>query len=294
MPEVVASASGAQETAQEPSGGNAAQDLGESTNGIQKQSVTSESNGEQSPEKKPSLSRYERTKRHRAEIAQREAVLRTREEQFAQRERANLEQQKPKRDYTIQDLRKYRGQWAKEAAQGIWRDDYDPAELVEKADAEIKAIEEEEKASKSIVELPHAGTPAHEQQWRQAEAELAQADKEFMRSGTRLDSRLREIMGSEDGNIYRQHPRGIVAAYHRAKMELLEADYKDLQTKFQQIEQENKRLNGLTSVGGGAPGRVGSGQRVESINDFAKLSSADMLKHLKSGARRGSGGTPWF
>ena len=99
-------------------------------------------------------------------------------------------------------------------------------------------------------------------------------------------------MSGPDGQIYRQHPRGIVAAYHRAKMELLEGDHKDALGKIQQLETELKRLTGLTSIGGSAPGRV-SGGRIESISDFSKLSSADMLKHLKSQAGKG-GGMPWL
>jgi hypothetical protein len=99
-------------------------------------------------------------------------------------------------------------------------------------------------------------------------------------------------MGSEDGNIYRQHPRGIVAAYHRAKMELLDGDYKVLQTENSKLKNELQRYTGLTSIGGGAPARIGSGNRVESLDDFRKLSLADMRKELKRGAKRD--GVPWF
>ena len=282
MPELVASGIGTPPGVQEPSESSPSEpDLGESAGGAQEHSATADGNGK-TPEKK-ALSRYERTKKERAAFkAEREVFTREREE-FAKERAEFQEAQKPKRDYSLAELKKYRQAWEEEGK----------FDLVEKADAAIREMEEEEKASKSIVELPHAGTPEHEQQWHQAEAELYQADQEFMRSGTRLDTRLREIMGSADGEIYRQHPRGIIAAYHRAKMELLEGDFKELQTKFQKVEEENKRLNGLTSVGGGAPGRIGGGNRVESLGDFSKLSSADMRKHLKAGAR-GSSGTPWF
>jgi hypothetical protein len=107
-----------------------------------------------------------------------------------------------------------------------------------------------------------------------------------------LDTKLRQIMSSEDGNVYRQHPRGIIAAYHRAKMELLEVDRNDLQTRFQKLEEENKRLNGLTSLSGGTRSSVGNGSTVGSVSEFAKLSTKDMRKHLLKGANRGS--TPWF
>jgi hypothetical protein len=272
--------------------------IGESQSDVSGQADDSAGN-DQKPaqpngEKPKELSRYERTKRQRAELARREAVITHRERQFAEKERAAAEAAKPKRDYTLGDLKKYRAQWAKEMAQGVWRDDYDPAELVEKADKEIAAMEAEARAERQsrTVELPPMGTPEHQAQWESAERELAQVDPEFMRDGTRLDKRLREIMGSEDGNIYRQHPRGIIAAYHRAKMELLDGDYKVLQTENSKLKNELQRYTGLTSIGGGAPARIGSGARVESLEDFSKLSVADMRKHLSRGVKRD--GVPWF
>jgi len=223
-------------------------------------------------------SHYERIKRKKAEFQQREAQLKQREAAIAQAERERSQPQKPKRDYTLADLKQYRRAWAEEA-----QFDSAKAELVKQADAEIKAMEAEEQQAH--------GQEAHAREWHQAEAELFQADQEFMRPGTRLDSKLREIMQGADGQIYRGHPRGIVAAYHRAKMEILEGDYRVAQGKIQQLETELKRLTGLTSIGGGAPGRVG-GARIESLADFSKLSSADMRKHLKSGS--GKGGMPWL
>jgi hypothetical protein len=244
------------------------------------ESKSAQPNGQKPKE----LSRYERTKRQRAELARREAVLAQRESQFAQRERAAAEAAKPKRDYTLDDLRKYRRQWDQEGN----------FELVEKADKEIAAMEAEAQAERQsrTVEMPPMGSPEHRAQWEAAERELSQVDPEFMRNGTRLDNRLREIMGSEDGNIYRQHPRGIIAAYHRAKMELMEGDFKVLQTENSKLKTELQRYTGLTSIGSGAPARIGSSNRVESLGDFSKLSVADMRKHLRRGAQRG--GTPWF
>jgi hypothetical protein len=233
---------------------------------------------------KEHLSRYERTKRERAAFKAQQAEFQRQREAFA-KERAQFEEQKkPKRDYTLADLRKYRGQWEAEG-------NYD---LVEKADKEIAVLEAEEQAERAArtVEMPPLGTPEHLAQWQAAERELAEADPEFMRAGTRLDTKLREIMGSQDGNIYRQHPRGIVAAYHRARMELLEADLKSEQTKSSKLQQELQRLTGLTSIDGGAPGQVGNGSRIESTQDFARLSTKDMRKHLMGVAKRGS--TPWF
>jgi hypothetical protein len=268
---------------QEPSQNAHTHKLGESAKPQQQ-------NGDQ---KQKPLSRYERTKRQRAEIARREATLQQRERQLAeierQRERqlAEIERARtapPKRDYTLGDLQKYRRQWESEG-------NYD---LVEKADKEIAAMQAELEAERQArtVEMPPMGSPEHRAQWEAAERELYQADPEFMRAGTRLDTKLRQIMNSEDGNVYRGHPRGIIAAYHRAKMELLEADKNDLLTRFQKLEEENKRLNGLTSLSGGTRSSVGNGSTVGSVSEFAKLSTKDMRKHLLKGANRGS--TPWF
>ena len=142
------------------------------------------------------------------------------------------------------------------------------------------------------VEMPPLGSPEHLAQWEAAERELSQADPEFMKVGTRLDTALREIMAGEDGKIYRQHPRGIVAAYHRAKMQLLEVDNKSLQTELTKTQNELRRYQGLTGIGAGAPARVSNGSRVENVSDFERLSAKDMRKHLLANADRN--GSPWF
>jgi hypothetical protein len=236
----------------------------------------SSDNGPQAQEAKPNgqkphLSRYERTKRQKAALAQREAQLKAREEQIAQAERARTAPKKP--DYTVAELREYRKNWEEEGN----------LDLVEKADKEIARLEQ--------LEQQEQGQQNFTKEWQTAEAELYQADPEFLRSGTKLDTKLREIMAGPDGNVYRQHPRGIVAAYHRAKMELLEGDFKSVQGENQQLKAELKRLTGLTSIGGGVPGRVGGG-RVENLNDFAKLSTADMRKHLRSSSDKNA--MPWL
>ena len=255
-----------------------------SGNGAESQSATQE-NGErplsagqkqdQATEQQPKkeLSRYERTKRQRAEFQKREVALKQREEQLAQIERERTKPKKP--EYSLADLKQYRQSWEEEGK----------FDLVEKADLEIKRLEQ--------LEQQEQGQQSFQAEWHQAESDLAQNDPDFgAGKGTRLDKQLQAIMGGPDGQIYRQHPRGIVAAYHRAKMELLESDHKDALGKIQQLESELKRLTGLTSIGGSAPGRVGT-SRVESLSDFSKLSSADMLKHLQTGARKG-GGMPWL
>jgi hypothetical protein len=281
MPEIIASSSGAITDAS-PSSSDSIGDsaatthrIGDSENGQQNPEQT---NGEpSSPEAKTEgrqhkrLSPYERVKRQKAALQQREASLKAREEQIANAEREKSAPQKP--PYTVAELKQYRQSWEDEGR----------TDLVEKADKEIQRLEALEKQDHQ--------SAAFVQEWKTAEKELFEADQEFMRPNTRLDSKLREIMGSADGQIYRGHPRGIVAAYHRAKMELLEGDYKAVTGENHQLKAELKRLTGLTSIGGGAPGRIGNGNRVENLNDFAKLSSADMLKHLKS---KRSGQMPWL
>ena len=186
-----------------------------------------------------------------------------------------MEQEKksPKPKYTLEELKEYREQWAQEA-------EYDDhkRKLVEQADKEIARLE---------------GQGNFTQEWQAAEADLAKADPEFMRRGTRLDTKLREVMAGPDGQIYRQHPRGIVAAYHRARMELLEGDHKQALGKIKQLEQELERVTGLTSIGGGAPSRPNGGGRIENLKDFQKLSSKEMRNRLTS-SPKSSGSLPWL
>lgn len=271
MPEETATLESAPQSAPEPS-----TELGESSHeaSTEQGHPPQPKNGEQQPKK--GLSRYERTKRERAAFkAERDAFQRERQAFMQEREQA----QKPKRDYTLKDLTEARAAWENEGR----------FDLVEAADKEIKALKAEEETQKAASvrteQVPVMGTPEHKAEWEKAEQELAQADLEFMREGTALDTKLREIMGGPDGNIYRQHPRGIVAAYHRAKMDLLTIENSKL-------KEELKRYRGLTSIGGGAPSRVGTGGRVESVNDFAKLSLKDQRKHLLGGANKN--GVPWF
>jgi len=296
MPEEAAAVAEAPSQVQEPSNSGGSDvyhhKLGESNGTESSAAGDSESNGHKAvrPEgqKPKELSRYERTKRERAAFkAEREAFQREREaftKERQQAQKAAEEAKKPKRDYSLAELKKYRGEWEREGK-------YD---LVEAADKEIAVMNSEAEAERKArtVEMPPAGTPEHRSQWEAAERELYQADPEFMRAGTRLDTRLREIMGGEDGNIYRQHPRGIIAAYHRAKMELLEADLKVSQTENSRLQNELKRYQGLTGIGAGSPARVGSGSRVESLGDFERLSTKDMRKHLLSNADKH--GVPWF
>ena len=112
---------------------------------------------EQQPKKE--LSRYERTKRQRAEFQKREAALKQREEQLAHIERERTKPKKP--DYSVDELKKYRQAWEEEGK----------FDLVEKADAEIKRLEELEKQEH--------GQQSFESEWHKAEAELAQSDPEF-------------------------------------------------------------------------------------------------------------------
>jgi len=262
------------------SGSESGSDRGSST-------VESSAKGNERPKsvKKPSAY-FQMRQARKAFKAERETFQREREAFALERAQAT-EAAKPKpRDYTVDELRRYRQDWENEGR-------YD---LVQAADKELAKIEAEEaeakKASSTTVEMPRRGTPEHKAMWDKAEAELAKADPEFMREGTRLDTKLREIMAGENGDAYRGHPRGIIAAYHQARMELLEADLKDSQTENSKLKDELRRYQGYTSIGGGAPGRVGNGSKVESIADFAKLSTKDMRAHLLKGANRD--GAPWF
>jgi hypothetical protein len=207
-------------------------------------------------------------------------------------ERAQTAQKASAPSYTAADIKKYLPGWRKAAEAEPW--DTEKAHLVDSAQKELARLEGEAEAERRsrTIEMPASGSPEFRTEWERTELELSQADPEFMRAGTRLDTLLRQIMASEDGNIYRQHPRGIVAAYHRARMGLLEADNKGLQTELSKLKEELKRYQGLTGIGAGAPARVGSGAQVESLSDFERLSTKDMRKHLLANADKH--GVPWF
>ena len=221
-------------------------------------------------------SRYERTKRQRKAFeAQRESFEAERK-QFAEQRRAFEEQARRAQEppYTLKELKTYRKTWEKEG-------NFD---LVEKADAEIQRLEELEASQKHTLELPTSGSPEFVRQWQSAEQELYSADAEFQREGTRLDKVLRTMMSGPDGNLYRQHPRGIVAAYHRARLAIAENDLGVVRSENQKLKQELSRLNGLLGIGGGASGGRAIGEF--GGKDFANMSTKEMREHLKRNAAR--------
>lgn len=227
-------------------------------------------------------SRYDRTKKERAAFNQAKAQFQAERAQFA-KERADFEEsKKPKRDYTKADLEKYKVNWKEEG-----RDD-----LVAQAEAEIAAMEAEERASKTVLELPKHGTLEHKKMWEDSERQIAESDPEFMRSGTRIDTKLRELFSGPHANAYRDHPQGIFAAYDRAKLELTQEDLAASQQENQQLKAENQKLQGLTSIGSGAPGRMGNGNEVTNLKDFSKLPSAEMRKRLL--ADKSKAHMPWL
>ena len=237
-------------------------------------------NGNQKPEsagqKQKRESQFQRVRRQKAEYQRREAEFQAQQAAFA-KERAEFEEsKKPKDEYTVADLKKFRPIWEEEGR----------FDVVEKADKEIARLEKLEAdkvaASKQTIELPRYGTKEHRARWEANELAIRKENPDFMKADTRLDSMVRRIMQSPYGETARDHPDGIWAVYSEAQKEILKEDNQLLQGKVQQLETELKRLTGLSSIGGGVPGRVGSGNRIETLSDFKKLSSADMRKYLLS------------
>lgn len=264
-----------------------------STNGREREPATGGDANTSSPEAKNEqqrhkrLSPYERVKRQRAELRQREVALKQREDQIVQEreaaERQREEANKPK--YTLADLKEWRPVWESEGN----------LELVEKADAEIKRLEKLEAdkiaASKQTVELPRYGTKEHRARWEAAELVIQKENPDFMKAGTPMDLMVRKIMQSPYGQAARDHPDGIWAIYEAAQKELLKEENQSLRGRLQQLESQVKSYGGLTSLSGGAPGRIGSGNQIETLNDFKRLSSAEMRKHLLSAGKHQR---PWL
>jgi hypothetical protein len=239
-------------------------------------------NGE-APETNPEAkkeSRYDRTKREKAEWrAQIEAFQREREAFF--KEKADFEEsKKPKRNYSLADLKRYREEWAQEG-----KDD-----LVAQADQAIAQMENEERQkqadSRTVMELPKYGTEEHKKIWESSEADIRSRDPEFGVKGSRIDTKLREIFDGPNAQMYRDHPYGIYAAYAEAEREILKEDNTKLKAELQ-------RVTGLTSIGGGVPGRIADDGNL-STKEFAKLSSAEMRKRLIAGRNRPDNSLPWL
>jgi hypothetical protein len=222
-------------------------------------------------------SRYERTKRQRKAFEAEREKFEAERVKFAEERRALEEQQRKASEppYTLKELKGYRKQWEKEG-------NFD---LVEKADAEIQRLEELEASQKQTLEIPTSGTPEFLRQWEAAEKELYQVDPEFQREGTRLDKVLRAMMSGPDGQLYRQHPRGIIAAYHRARLAIAEADLGTTRGEVAKLKNEITRLNGLLGIGAGATGGRGIGEFKG--KDFSSLSTKEMREHLKRNATVG-------
>lgn len=247
-------------------------------------SAASRDNGDAKPQAKEE-SRYERTKREKREFrAQQEAFQRERQA-FAQ-ERAQFEEsKKPKRNYTLDDLKKYRDEWAQEAEQGVPGRE----QLVAKADQEIAAMEAEVRASRNLVELPKYGTKEHRRIWEESEALIRKEDPEFGVQGTRIDAAMRALFQGPNAKLYLDHPYGVYAAYSEAQKELLKEDNQTLQKENQTLKQELQRITGLTSISGGVPSRIGGEPK-----PFASLSSAEMRKRLLAGRNRPDNSMPWL
>jgi chemotaxis protein histidine kinase CheA len=226
-------------------------------------------------------SRYERTKRQRKAFEAEREKFEAERVKFAEERRALEEQQRKANEppYTLKELKGYRKAWADPTNK-----QYDP-DLAEKADAEIARLEELEASQKQTLEIPTNGTPEFLRQWEAAEKELYQVDPEFQREGTRLDKVLRAMMSGPDGQLYRQHPRGIIAAYHRARLAIAEADLGTTRGEVAKLKNEITRLNGLLGIGGGATGGRAIGEFKG--KDFASLSTKEMREHLKRNATVG-------
>jgi hypothetical protein len=269
--------------AQQPSGGES---FGESIASERARVRKAPESGEQAAtkptteeaEKPKGKSRYARAREWRQALEKREAELAQRERVWQEREA-----QAKKPAYTLEELQYWRNEWAQDA-------DWDPkkAELVAKADAEIakmqRQAQEEQAKQMQVMQVPMPGTEQHLAQWRQAEAMLKARDPDFLNPDSALDKKIRQILDGPDGNDYRRYPLGIIAVYDLAKRELSEEENKGLRTRLSKVEGENKRLNGLTSIGGGVPGQFngeGGGG-----SDFHKLTTKQMKERLLADARR--------
>lgn len=232
---------------------------------------------------------YSKAKRYRARLDEDRKAFEAERQRFqAEREQLWRERQefeasrKPKRQYTLEELKEYTAQW-QEDLDTLQAEPYPTDEqrkqiselklLLRKAGKEAEKMQAEQMAERQLVELPRLGTQRHADIWHQCEAELRKADPEFQKEGSRIDKHLRAIFSSADGEHYRSHPRGIYAAYAEAQKRILMED-------VQKLKEENQRLKGLTSIGGGVSARPGLNG---DTRPFEKLTTKEMRERLLKG-----------
>jgi hypothetical protein len=289
MSEEVASVAQGAESSSEQSSGQSF-DSSQSTQAAPAQSRPVPGQGQDQPQKKES--RYEQTKRQKAAFKARQAEF-EKERQDFNRQRQEFEASKApaKPTYTLAELKQYRKEWAGEAEMGVPGRE----ELVEKADQRIMQMEAEEKQKVMQYEMPRFGTPQHRQIWEASEQQLRSEDPDFMRSGSRLDTKIREILSGPNAQLYKNHAYGIYAAYDTAQKEILKEDNLQLQNKIKELTTELERVSGFSSISGGAPGQVTlNGKMSGDSKEFSKLSSAEMKKRILAHQNKPDTSMPWM
>lgn len=232
---------------------------------------------------------YSKAKRYRQKLDEDRRAFESERQQFQNermqllRERQEYEaSKKPKRGYTLEELKGYTEQW-QEDLEALQQEPYptddqrkqiaELKQLLRKAGKEAEKMQAEQMAERQLVELPSLGTQRHADIWHQCEAELRKADPDFQKAGSRIDKHLRDIMQSADGQHFRSHPRGIYAAYSEAQKRILMED-------VQKLKEENQKLRSLTSIGGGVTTRPGLNG---DTRPFERLSSKEMRERLLKG-----------
>jgi hypothetical protein len=202
---------------------------------------------------------YAWVKSERKRLKEREAALDAREAALlaqarqggpqAQRAGVNLA------GYSAEEIERYASDWEAEA------------ERLERVGAYDEADRKRELAgqARTAIEAGALGAEAATQQqqptgfsdeeirtgWAAAEAELRAIDADFGKDGTPLDLRLKELLAAEP--VYKQHPRGIVAAYHYVSLELEKEARQAAEDRIVELQDQLNKLRGSLSVDGASP-----------------------------------------
>jgi hypothetical protein len=154
-------------------------------------------------------------------------------------------------------------------------------QLAAKAKKNADKLREQEKAATAAPTASRERFTAEEKQalnaeWQQNLAKLGKDNPELTQEGTPLSKRVAELLQANP--LFSMRGDGINLAVEMAKTESRAAQVETLQKRIEQLEQENKRLEGLTALpsGGGNP--------PTSARQFEDLSLDEQERELRAEA----------
>jgi hypothetical protein len=224
---------------------------------------------------------YAWVKSERKRLKEREAALDAREAALLARDRQGGTQTQRAgvslSGYSVEEIERYASDWEAEAERLERVGAYDEADRKRELAGQARAaIGAGTLGTEAVPTQPQqqGQTPGFSDEeirtgWAAAEAELRAIDPDFGKDGSPLDLRLKELLAAEP--VYKQHPRGIVAAYHYVSLELEKEARQAAEDRIVELQDQLNKLRSSLSVDGGSPNAGlanarGSGRRAEEMS----------------------------